>query len=56
MTAPWGVEVDEEEVHGAQRRLEIALVQVDHPPVARELLARGDGGQREQQEEEEERK
>lgn len=55
MTAPWGVEVDEEEVDGAQRRLEVALVQVDHPPVARELLARGGGGascQREQEEEE----
>jgi len=43
VAAPWGVEVDEEEVDGAQRRLEVALVEVDHPPVAWEILARGDG-------------
>lgn len=44
VTAPRSVEVDEEEVDGTQRDLEVALVQVDHPPVARELLARGGGG------------
>ena len=58
MAAPWRVKVDEEVVDGAQRRLEVAVVQVYHLPVARELLARGGGGGKggEQQQGEEEEK
>ena len=59
MAAPWRVEVDEEEIDGAEGRLEVAVVQVYHLPVARKLLGgggSGEGREQEREEEEEERK
>lgn len=37
MAAPWRVEVDEEEAGGANRRVEVAVVQLQHPPVPGDL-------------------
>lgn len=60
VAAPGRVEIDEEEVDGAQRRLKVALVQLYHPPVARELLPgsshRDDERREEEEDEVEERK
>lgn len=40
VTAPGSVEVDEEELGGAHRRLEVALVKLQHAPVPRDLELR----------------
>jgi hypothetical protein len=64
VAAPGSIEVDEEELGGAHRRLEVALVKLQHAPVPRYLELRrlpsasdtGDAALRPQTEYEEERK
>lgn len=56
MAAPRRVEVDEEEIDGAEGRLEVGVVQVYHLPVARKLLRGGGSGEGREQEEEQQRK